>query len=189
MTYIDYAGLDDDGEPILNEYSSELEYKIELWLYENNYAPFHEESIKYIFNVRKEIIDSLNYNNSEVEKVKSKIIKFIENKYIFPSLQTWVAGNIVRSTTLPDLLKDFQKFKYKPKNEVKKIRGKSQSTKNRYLKVYDLFRDTQEKHDSWTKKEIYQHISTKKIGGKKYSFTTIRDIIEKKKYLDTYEDK
>ena len=154
MTYIDYAGLDDEGEPIVNEYISELEYKIELWLYENNYSPFHWESIIYIFNVRKEIIDSLNYDNSEVEKEKSKIIKFIEDKYIFPSLQHWVAGDIVRSITLPDLLKDFQKFKYKPKSVVKKKRGKSQSTKNRYLKVYDLFRATQKKHDSWIKKEI-----------------------------------
>jgi hypothetical protein len=64
-------------------------------------------------------------------------------------------------------------------------KGLTKRTINRYIKVYHQFELLKKKYPSKTKAELYELLATKHYNSMKYSPSTIRNIIEDKRYLLT----
>ena len=119
MSYYDIIDIDKDGNPITKEYRNIIEYEIELWISDNAATIYDEETIKYILSIRQEIIDGLIFDNSEIELQKTEIINGIEETYIKPAIQALVENNIFNSLAIPNIIKGFKPFEYKPKPQEK----------------------------------------------------------------------
>ena len=65
------------------------------------------------------------------------------------------------------------------------IKGLKKRTIDRYKKVYHQFEKLKKKYSSKTKAELYELLATKHYNSMKYSPSTIRNIIEDKRYLLT----
>ena len=112
-------GEDEDGSLIAEEYDNSLEAEIQTFIDENEITIYHDEAIELFFEIRNNLIDSLNYVNSLTDKTKIKFINGIENKYIIPSQKQIIEDDIASnySEFLPrveihPLLSSFEPFVY-----------------------------------------------------------------------------
>ena len=73
-------GIDDDGNPITEEFNNSLETEIQTYIDENKISIYHDEAIELFFKIRNSLIDNLKHNNSYEDKTKIDFISSIENK-------------------------------------------------------------------------------------------------------------
>ena len=113
-------GIDDDGNPIIEELNNSLETEIQTYIDENEISIYHDEAIELFFKIRNSLIDNLKHNNSFEDETKINFISSIENKYIIPSKKQIIEDQIasqysefVPSIELHPLLSSFKPFIYK----------------------------------------------------------------------------
>tara|TARA_B100001175_G_C19470174_1_gene621314 strand:- start:743 stop:1009 length:267 start_codon:yes stop_codon:yes gene_type:complete len=72
------------GNLITEEYDNSFEVEIQTFIDEYEITIYHDEDIELFFEIRNNLIDSLNYDNSLKNKTQFGFISGIESKFIKP---------------------------------------------------------------------------------------------------------
>jgi len=139
-----------------NQYNNFIDQELQEYLENNQETQFDPDFLKFLRRRYDFITNRLKYNNSNTDKIICEIINSVEDRWVLPMIKDhWEQG-----LGDPEYFYNFEKFKYTIKRKKIKKRGKSKRTLKRYLLVWELFKETNEKHDSWTRKEIYKVTKT-----------------------------
>ena len=107
----------------------------------NEFTIMNIESINYVFEIRCELIDRLQINDSPFDSIVMKLIINIENTWIRPVLNDYVKWDL----PTPQILKDFKPFEYKPQNGNLPQKPKIPKWGNEIVEI--LFKEGELKHN------------------------------------------
>ena len=138
------------------------------------YGSFND-AVKKLTNIKRRLQEAISENDDFSISVLKKEFDKYQN-----SLLRYKELYVKAGWVLSDEMKDFIPKPKKP--IITKPKGKNERTQKRHRLVfttYDRLSGTGK-----TRKEKYQQLSTRKFDGKSYTWKYIKDIIEKKKYLE-----
>ena len=103
---------DENGNPIFTEYPNQIVYEIITYQEDMSFVGIEDEFLKYVFEVRKEQINRLKFNNSLRDKMIVEVIKSIERRFINHAIESIVKNDFWK----PDfeILNNYKPFEYTP---------------------------------------------------------------------------
>ena len=111
--------VDKDGKPIYKKFNNSLESEIQTYIDENQITIYHDEAIELFFQIRNDLIESLDFDNSLTDETKINFISGIEKQFIIPAKKQIIEDQIaskysefIPATDLHPLLPSFEPFIY-----------------------------------------------------------------------------
>tara|TARA_B100000900_G_scaffold416058_1_gene448811 strand:+ start:1809 stop:2357 length:549 start_codon:yes stop_codon:yes gene_type:complete len=169
-----------------HDYDNKYELKIKLFAIKNNYNIFDDKVIQYTISLKNEIIDSLEKNSSNSDKIKVKYIKWIE-KYLDK-----IHENLIeRKMKIPTKIKKQKNFVYTSnKNLVARPLGKRNIlSRRKWIWIRDQYHNLKKKKIANTNEEYSRLIRSELCKNKPYfwegnvyEIETIKDILDRQNW-------
>ena len=169
-----------------HDYDNEYEFKIKSFAIKHNYNFFDDKVIQYSIRLKNEIIDSLDKNSSNSDKIKVKYIKWIE-KYLDE-----VHENLIdRKMKISTIIKKQKNFVYTTnRNLVARPLGKRNIlSRRKWIWIRDQYHFLKKKKNAYTNEECSRLIRSELFKNKPdfwegniYEVETIKNILERQKW-------
>tara|TARA_B110000438_G_scaffold198299_1_gene189816 strand:+ start:1448 stop:2035 length:588 start_codon:yes stop_codon:yes gene_type:complete len=111
--------VDKDGKPIYKKFNNSLELEIQTYIDENQITIYHDEAIELFFEIRNDLIENLDFDNSLTDETKMNFISGIEKQFIIPAKKQIIEDQIASKysefipvTDLHPFLSSFESFIY-----------------------------------------------------------------------------
>ena len=167
-------------------YDNEYRLKIKSFALKHNYNLFDDKVIKYAIKLKNEIINSLDKNHSNSDKIKFKYIKWIE-KYLDE-----VHENLIkRKMKIPTTLKKQKDFVYTTtRNLIARPLGKRNIlARRKWIWIRDQYHFLKKKNNANTNEE-YSRLIRSELFKKKpdfwegniYEVDTIKEILDRQNW-------
>ena len=168
------------------DYDNEYDFKIKSFAIKNNYNFFDDKVIQYTISLKNEIINSLEKNSSNSDKIKVKYIKWIE-KY----LDKIHENMIDRKMKIPTTIKKQKDFVYTSnKNLIARPLGKRNIlSRRKWIWIRDQYRHLKKKKIAHTNEEYSRLIRLQLFKNKPtfwegniYEIETIKNILDRQNW-------
>ena len=169
-----------------HDYDNEYEFKIKSYAIKNNYNVFDNKVIQYTINLKNEIIDSLEKNYSNSDKIKVKHIKWIEN-YL-----NMIHENLIeRKMKIPTTIKKQKDFVYTSnRNLIARPLGKRNIlSRRKWIWIRDQYHFLKKKNIANTNEEYSRLIRSELFKNKPdfwegniYEIDTIKEILDRQNW-------
>ena len=168
------------------DYDNEYEFKIKSFAIKHNYKFFDDKVIQYAITLKNEIIDSLEKDSSNSDKIKVKYIKWIE-KYLDE-----IHENLIESKmTISAVIKKQKNFVYaSKKNLIARPLGKRNIlSRRKWIWIRDQYHFLKQKNIVKTNEEYSRLIRSELFKNKPdfwegniYEIHTIKDILDRQNW-------
>ena len=169
-----------------HDYDNEYEFRIKSFAIKHNYNFFDDKVIQYSIRLKNEIIDSLDKNSSNSDKIKVKYIKWIE-KYLDE-----VHENLIdRKMKISTIIKKQKSFVYTTnRNLIARPLGKRNIlSRRKWIWIRDQYHFLKKKKNAYTNEECSRLIRSELFKNKPdfwegniYEVETIKNILERQKW-------
>ena len=168
------------------DYDNEYEFKIKSFAIKHNYNFFDDKVIQYTISLKNEIIDSLEKNSSNSDKIKVKYIKWIE-KYLDEIHENLIERKMKISTTIKKQ-KDFVYISNR--NLVARPLGKRNIlSRRKWIWIRDQYHRLKKKKIANTNEEYSRMIRSELLKNKPqfwegniYEIETIKNILDRQNW-------
>ena len=166
--------------------NNEYEFKIKSFAIKNNYNFFDNQVIQYTINLKNEIIDSLEKNSSNSDKIKVKYIKWIENY-----LNTIHENLIERKMKIPITIKKQKDFVYTSKRTLvaRPLGKRNILSRRKWIWIRDQYHFLKKKNIANTNEEYSRLIRSELFKNKPdfwegniYEIDTIKEILDRQNW-------
>ena len=167
-------------------YENKYEFKIKSFTTQNNYNFFDDKVIQYTISLKNEIINSLEKNSSNSDKIKVEYIKWIE-KY----LDKIHENMIDRKMKIPTTIKKQKDFVYTSnKNLIARPLGKRNIlSRRKWIWIRDQYHHLKKKKIAHTNEEYSRLIRLELFKNKPYfwegniyEIETIKNILDRENW-------
>ena len=168
------------------EHDNENEFKIKSFITKHDYNVFDDKVIRYVINLKNEIIDSLEKNSSKSDKIKIHRIKWIE-KYLDGIHELMIKKKMKIST----IIKKQKDFVYiSNRNLIGRPLGKRNIlSRRKWIWIRDQYHLIKKKKVAHTNEEYSRIIRSELFKNKPdfwegniYEIETIIDILDKQNW-------
>ena len=169
-----------------HDYDNEYEFKIKSFVIKHNCNFFDDRVIKYAIRLKNEIINSLDKNSSNADKIKVKYIKWIE-KYLDDVHENLIERKMRISTTI----KKQKDFVYTSnRNLIARPLGKRNIlSRRKWIWIRDQYHFLKKKNIANTNEEYSRLIRSELFKNKPdfwegniYEIDTIKDILDRQNW-------
>ena len=169
-----------------HDYDNEYEFKIKSFAIKNNYNFFDNKVIEYAIRLKNEIINSLDKNSSNADKIKVDYIKWIE-KYLDDVHENLIERKMRISTTI----KKHKDFVYTSnRNLIARPLGKRNIlSRRKWIWIRDQYHFLKKKNIANTNEEYSRLIRSELFKNKPdfwegniYEIDTIKKILDRQNW-------
>ena len=169
-----------------HDYDNEYEFKIKSFAIKHNCNFFDDKVIKYAIRLKNEIINSLDKNSSDTDRIKVKYIKWIE-KYLDDVHENLIERKMRISTTI----KKHKDFVYTSnRNLIARPLGKRNIlSRRKWIWIRDQYHFLKKKNIANTNEEYSRLIRSELFKNKPdfwegniYEIDTIREILDRQNW-------
>ena len=169
-----------------HDYDNEYEFKIKSFAIKHDYNFFDDKVIKYAINLKNELINSLENNSSNSDKVKVKHIKWIE-KYLDNVHENLIEKKIKIST----IIKKHRDFVYIANRDLiaRPLGKRNNLSRRKWIWIRDQFHNLKKKNTLLNNEEYARLIRSELFKNKPefwegniYEVETIKGILDKQNW-------